>query len=138
MICPECGRETSNEQAFCRQCGAYVRSQFGKVLSTGPLVPVRAAETGPLVRQVAKESLAQLEWNEIEKLIIAEDKLWPAETVFALNTDNDKEEASESPPDFDDDLADDDFEQSLSGRIKREDLTAELADNTGAPEIAAT
>jgi formylglycine-generating enzyme required for sulfatase activity len=127
MICPECGRETSNEQAFCKQCGAYVRSQFGKVLATGPLVPLaRAMETGPLVQQVAKDSLAQLEWAEIEKLIIAEDKLWPDETVFAINTD-DEPEPETAPVDFEDALADDDLEQSLSGKVKREDLEAETA-----------
>ncbi len=123
MICPECGRETSNEQAFCEQCGAYVRSQFGKVLGTGPLVPLaRAMETGPLVQQVAKDSLEQLEWSEIEKLIIAEDKLWPTETIFAINADEELDAGTESEADFDDALADDDLEQSLSGRIKREDL----------------
>jgi formylglycine-generating enzyme required for sulfatase activity len=128
MICPECGRETSNEQAFCKQCGAYIRSQFGKVLATGPLVPLaRAMETGPLVQQVAKESLAQLEWSEIEKLILAEDKLWPPETVFALNTDEDPEPDIEPAADFEDALADDDLEQSLSGKVKREDLEAEPA-----------
>jgi len=128
MICPECGRETSNEQAFCKQCGAYVRSQFGKVLATGPLVPLaRAMETGPLVQQIAKDSLAQLEWAEIEKLIIAEDKLWPAETVFAINTDEDTEAEAEPEADFDDALADDDLEQSQSGKVKREDLDVQNA-----------
>jgi formylglycine-generating enzyme required for sulfatase activity len=127
MICPECGRETSNEQAFCKQCGAYVRSQFGKVLSTGPLVPL-PAETGPLVRQVAKDSLAHLEWSEIEKLIIAEDNLWPAETVFALNTDEEPEPDVEPVADFDDALAEDDLEQSLSGQVKREALQPEFAE----------
>lgn len=136
MICPECGSETSNEQAFCKQCGAYVRSQFGKVLSTGPLVPVRAAETGPLVRQVAEEALAKLEWAEIEKLIIAEDNLWPAETVFAIKTDDDPVATDEPTPEFDDALADDDFEQSLSGRIKREDLIAEDSKEDGPAEGA--
>lgn len=126
MICPECGRETSNEQAFCKQCGAYIRSQFGKVLATGPLVPLaRAIETGPLVQQVAKDSLAQLEWAEIEKLIIAEDKLWPAETVFAINTADELETDAEPAADFDDALADDDLEQSLSGKVKREDIDAQ-------------
>lgn len=128
MICPECGRETSNEQAFCKQCGAYVRSQFGKVLATGPLVPIRAADTGPLVQQVAKDSLRELEWTEIEKFIIEEDKLWPDETVFALNTDDDTEVAPDAAAAFDDALADDDFELSLSGKIKRDDLVTEIED----------
>lgn len=127
MICPECGRETSNEHAFCKQCGAYIRSQFGKVLATGPLVPLtRAMETGPLVQQVARESLAQLEWSEIEKLIIAEDKLWPTETVFALNSDDEPEPEIEPDSEFDDDLAEDDLELSLSGKVTREDLEGEV------------
>jgi formylglycine-generating enzyme required for sulfatase activity len=138
MICPECGRETSNEQAFCKQCGAYVRSQFGKVLSTGPLMPIRAAETGPLVRQVAKDSLAELEWAEIEKLIIAEDKLWPEETIFALNDRDDPEPVADPPvSEFADALADDDFEQSLSGRVKRDDLVEEDAEvSIGEPPVS--
>ena len=86
MICPECGKETSDAQAFCRQCGAFVRSQFGKVLPTGPLRPIRAATTGPLVQRVERDSLAQLDWAEIEALLLAEDDEWPEdESVFVPN-----------------------------------------------------
>ncbi|HQU91432.1 MAG TPA: SUMF1/EgtB/PvdO family nonheme iron enzyme [Pyrinomonadaceae bacterium] len=128
MICPECGKETSNAQAFCRQCGAFVRSQFGKVLPTGPLRPIRAATTGPLVARVERDSLAQLDWAEIEALLLAEDDEWPAdESVFVPN----EEDETQSPPefageDFEDAQADDLIEQSLSGQIKREDVLAEL------------
>jgi formylglycine-generating enzyme required for sulfatase activity len=128
MICPECGKETSNAQAFCRQCGAFVRSQFGKVLPTGPLRPIRAATTGPLVARVERDSLAQLDWAEIEALLLAEDDDWPEEeSVFVPNEEDEAQPAADiAEGDFEDAQADDLIEQSLSGQIKREDVLAEL------------
>src|SRR5688572_20045137 len=128
MICPECGKETSNAQAFCRQCGAFVRSQFGKVLPTGPLRPIRAATTGPLIQRIERDSLAQLDWAEIEALLLAEDDDWPEdESVFVPNEDDaDQPQADIPEEDFEDAQADDLIEQSLSGQIKREDVLAEL------------
>ena len=128
MICPECGKETSNAQAFCRQCGAFVRSQFGKVLPTGPLRPVRSATTGPLVQRVERDSFAQLDWAEIESLLLAEGDDWPEdESVFVPNDDDAKPAPAEtSEEQFEDAQADDLIEQSLSGQVKREDLLAEL------------
>jgi formylglycine-generating enzyme required for sulfatase activity len=128
MICPECGKETSNAQAFCRQCGAFVRSQFGKVLPTGPLRPIRTATTGPLVQRGERDSLAELDWAEIEALLLAEDYEWPEdESVFVPNElDTDQPQSEIAVEDFEDAQADDLIEQSLSGQIKREDLVAEL------------
>jgi formylglycine-generating enzyme required for sulfatase activity len=127
MICPKCGKETSNAQAFCRQCGAFVRSQFGKVLPTGPLRPIRAATTGPLVR-IERDSLAQLDWVEIEALLLAEDDDWPEdESVFVPNEEGETQPPAEiAEEDFEDAQADDLIEQSLSGQIRREDVLAEL------------
>lgn len=127
MICPECGKETSNEQAFCRQCGAFVRSQFGKVLPTGPLRPIRAATTGPLIARVEKNSLEELDWAEIEALLLAEDDDWPSdESVFVPNEESEEPVEEIVETDFEDAQADDLIEQSLSGQIKREDVLAEL------------
>ena len=140
MICPECGKETSNAQAFCRQCGAFVRSQFGKVLPTGPLRPIRAATTGPLVQRVERDSLAQLDWAEIESLLMAEEDDWPAdESVFVPNEPDVEPARTEAPvEDFEDAQADDLIEQSLSGQIKRDDLTAELEKIEAEPSIHET
>ena len=140
MICPECGKETSNAQAFCRQCGAFVRSQFGKVLPTGPLRPIRAATTGPLVARVERDSLAQLDWAEIEALLLAEDDDWPEEeSVFVPNEDDaDPAQADAAEEDFEDAQADDLIEQSLSGQIKREDVLAELEQIEEEPSIHET
>ena len=130
MICPECGKETSNEQAFCLQCGAFVRSQFGKVLQTGPLQPVRAATTGPLIQRVEKESLEELDWVEIEALLLSADDEWPEEeSVFIPNDEAGDATVAEDPEiDFEDAQADDLIEQSLSGQIKREDLISIAAE----------
>lgn len=140
MICPECGKETSNAQAFCRQCGAFVRSQFGKVLPTGPLRPIRAATTGPLVQRVERDSLAELDWAEIEALLLAEDDDWPEdESVFVPNEDDeDQPQAETAEEDFEDAQADDLIEQSLSGQIKREDVIADLEAVEAEPSIHET
>lgn len=140
MICPECGKETSDAQAFCRQCGAFVRSQFGKVLPTGPLRPIRAATTGPLVQRVERDSLAQLDWAEIEALLLAEDDEWPEdESVFVPNeADEEPARAEIADEDFEDAQADDLIEQSLSGQIKREDVLAELETIEAEPAIHET
>ena len=139
MICPECGKETSDAQAFCRQCGAFVRSQFGKVLPTGPLRPVRAATTGPLVQRVERDSLAELDWAEIEAMLLAEDDEWPEEeSVFVPNEDPDPPAADLPQEDFEDAQADDLIEQSLSGQIKREDVLAELEQIGEEPSIHET
>ncbi len=136
MICPECGKETSNAQAFCRQCGAFVRSQFGKVMPTGPLRPVRAATTGPLIQRVEHESLAELDWAEIEALLLAEEDEWPDEGAVFVPKDDEEDQAFSDAKDaeFEDAQADDLIEQSLSGQIKREDLDAELAVETAETE----
>ncbi|MEQ1763280.1 MAG: SUMF1/EgtB/PvdO family nonheme iron enzyme [Pyrinomonadaceae bacterium] len=140
MICPECGKETSNAQAFCRQCGAFVRSQFGKVLPTGPLRPVRAATTGPLIQRIERDSLAQLDWAEIESLLMAEDDDWPEdESVFVPNEDDEEQPQAEiAVEDFEDAQADDLIEQSLSGQIKREEVLAELQEVDEQPSIHET
>jgi formylglycine-generating enzyme required for sulfatase activity len=140
MICPECGKETSNAQAFCRQCGAFVRSQFGKVLPTGPLRPIRAVTTGPLVQRIERDSLAGLDWAEIEALLLAEDDDWPEdESVFVLNDDEQDQPQADIPEeDFEDAQADDLIEQSLSGQIKREDVVAELEEIEDEPSIHET
>ncbi|MEO5859565.1 MAG: SUMF1/EgtB/PvdO family nonheme iron enzyme [Pyrinomonadaceae bacterium] len=140
MICPECGKETSNAQAFCRQCGAFVRSQFGKVLPTGPLRPIRAATTGPLIQRVEKDSLGELDWAEIEALLMAEEDEWPEdESVFVPNEDDGDEPPAESQEsDFEDAQADDLIEQSLSGQIRREDVLAEIEAIDEGPSIHET
>jgi len=136
MICPECGKETSNEQAFCRQCGAFVRSQFGKVLPTGPLRPIRAASTGPLVR-IERDSLGELDWAEIEALLLADEDDWPDEdeSVFIPNDQVIEDVQPEiAETEFEDAQADDLVEQSLSGQIKREEVLAQLEKIEAKPE----
>ena len=135
MICPNCGKETSDEQAFCRQCGAFVRSQFGKVLPTGPLRPMRAAETGPLIQRVEHQSLEELDWVEIQNLLLAEeDEFWPEdESVFVPNDLLEPAAAEGVETDFDDAQADDILEQSLSGQVKREDLEIGIESDTDQP-----
>ncbi len=140
MICPECGKETSNAQAFCRQCGAFVRSQFGKVMPTGPLRPIRAATTGPLIQRVEHASLAELDWAEIEALLLAEEDEWPDEgSVFVPNEEEeDQAQAEIAEAGFDDAQADDLIEQSLSGQVKREDILTEIEELDEAPSIHET
>jgi len=140
MICPECRRETSNEQAFCSQCGAYVRSQFGRVLTTGPLTPP-APKTGPLIDARLRDSLDDFEWADIEAALNAGDPgRWPQESVFIPNFDEELKPAAEGAAagesDFDDEEADDVFEQSLSGSVKREDVLSEIAEAPVTEEMA--
>ena len=141
MICPECRRETSNEQAFCSQCGAYVRSQFGRVLTTGPLTPP-ASKTGPLIDARLKDSLGDFEWADIEAALNAGDPgRWPQESVFIPNFDEELKPAAGGAAaevsGFEDEEADDVFEQSLSGRVKREDVLAEMGESPVTDKITA-
>lgn len=105
-----------------------MRSQFGKVMPTGPLRPIRAATTGPLIQRVEHASLAELDWAEIEALLLAEDDDWPEdESVFVMNEDEaDRPRTEVVEAAFEDSQADDIIEQSLSGKLKREDVLAEL------------
>lgn len=136
MICPECGSLTSNDQAFCTNCGAFVRSRFGKILSQEPSVgppPVPAVEGRHEIAPA--DALDEIEWAAIESDLAPDDpdpELWPQETVFVPTLDevpaSPSTEIPAAPdPVFEDAQADDFFEQSLSGRIRREDLDAEEA-----------
>lgn len=132
MICPNCGNDTPNEQAFCAACGAFIRTQFGKVFSNDrspfepPVIdgwPAVIAEDNSLGLETAANlnDAAEIETDPL---------LWPSETVFIPTADLSRDIQPDEvllPPDaaFEDAQADDFFEQSLSGRIKREDLEIE-------------
>ena len=132
MICPECGSLTSNDQAFCTNCGAFVRSRFGKILVHEPPAapPVPLADTRHEIAPA--DALDEIEWSAVESDLEPDRpdaELWPQETVFVPTIDEAPASTSTEIPAadtvFEDDHADDFFEQSLSGRIRREDLDAE-------------
>lgn len=127
MICPNCGYDTPSEQAFCANCGTFVRKEFGKVFSNEPLASDAAAGaegsySGPSAINDADTDRIQMSFARD-----TDPELWPSETVFIPYTEGSPEAVSDDRPPateiaFEDAQADDFFEQSLSGQIRREDL----------------
>lgn len=134
MLCPHCTNETPDEQAFCINCGAFVRTRFGKVFAREERAEVAApAQTDPW-RGATDQHLAEVDWDSVSlepKTDESEQVLWPTETVFAPTPVAEIDEQEKDAPlatetIFEDAQADDFFEQSLSGKIRREDLLASL------------
>lgn len=99
MLCPNCGNDDPSVRTVCAVCGADLRAvQLGTI------------EAPP--REASREDF--------------ENSLWPPETVFIL--EEEEEQLLEVPAtplgQFDDAQADDVFEQSLSG-VKLDDLLDE-------------
>ena len=99
MLCPNCGNDNPSVRTVCSVCGADLRTVELGIIDAPP-------------REGSREDF--------------ENSLWPPETVFTF--EDEQEELLEVPVaplgQFDDAQADDVFEQSLSG-VKLEDLIEE-------------
>jgi formylglycine-generating enzyme required for sulfatase activity len=89
MLCPNCGSENSNERRFCFNCGRAFVS----------------------VRSERNEFLDSLSGYRIDSAVV------PVEAVFVPSSDDEDAGTNVGPADsaFEDEEADDFFEQSLSG-----------------------
>ena len=112
MLCPNCGNDNPSVRTACSVCGADLRTVELGIIDAPP-------------REGSREDF--------------ENSLWPPETVFTF--EDEEEELLEVPAaplgQFDDAQADDVFEQSLSG-VKLEDLIEEEETAAQAAEPPAT
>jgi formylglycine-generating enzyme required for sulfatase activity len=134
MLCPNCGSENSNERRFCFKCGrafVSVRGETAEVESLAPRVPERNAFVDSLSGR--NEFLDSLSGYRIDG---TKDSV---ETIFVPSTEDDRTARGEietADRVFEDEEADDVFEQSLSGLKIGEAETEEVAtSDTSVAEI---
>jgi formylglycine-generating enzyme required for sulfatase activity len=127
MRCPNCGTENTAEGRYCVKC-AYLLEPAG-VLAQDPL-PADRPQGGFDYPASPRDEAAPIDFDSFEKKTAVTDEgtgenLWPQETVFVLGDeiiDDVFESADLAEMAFEDDLADDVFEQSLSG-LRISDIT---------------
>ncbi len=122
MFCPVCGTENPDASRYCANCGAVPVSRPAQYLSLERQVDMAPASLEMRTADITSEDRENEEREPVE-FMAAEEKttvsLWPSETVFAPTSDTDNERAARDHQVplaiFEDDQADDVFEQSLSG-----------------------
>lgn len=141
MLCPNCGTENKGESRFCVKCARPLQV---KVATAQKPRKVDEAPTSfeVWVAQSEDEDLTNSDSGSIEFGLTAElsdPALWPPETVFVPSSDNVEDEKAalehQEPVElvFEDDQADDVFEQSLSGL-----RLADIAETIPIEELAFT
>lgn len=133
MICPNCGTENAGESRYCVRCKIELRVSVATV--DLPLQNPSASSTSfdSWVAELVDENLIDpIQSPAIQSATIADDDLWPTETVFVPTAETPDDDVAPleargvADLEFEDEEADDFFEQSLSGGIRRSDLDAEI------------
>lgn len=134
IFCLICGTENPAESRYCANCAAVLPDENIRVVSPLelPAYQLRPKFDGNAVN--IHEDLLGLDTRSAGFLFSdeeADSNLWPAETVFVADLDDDVENAAPNnsmllAAVFEDDQADDVFEQSLSG-LRIEDLAEPVA-----------